>query len=352
MESTPVYQDSPTSSARSSYSSVFSRPLHVSRSSFGSISEVDGSSKPSESTRFNWLERKSSFSRRPPPLVTSVARRSRGNSLARQLKEATEAEPGEAKQGSENNLRSGTTVLSELKDVKEIICVAFGAFDRFYIGWEDLTGIYHQERQNLPEKLEKWLFSSTGETRHIPTLQVSFGSQDEFYASDRDGKLSNRETASPQISSENEFVETQHTARKKAHSISSPGLPPDPANNFHAPKLERRRTDLITRREFKGRSPTREKRRSIIVEGVSFEQPQKQAPLAQRYIDIFPRPGYVDACVQTEITWLESERCFNQEPQAYDLHSSFDSEMQSSIHIGTMQDFCRMGDLGDALGFV
>jgi hypothetical protein len=66
------------------------------------------------------------------------------------LKEATEAEPGEAKQGSENNLRSGTTVLSELKDVKEIICVACGAFDRFYIGWEDLTGIYHQGRKTIP----------------------------------------------------------------------------------------------------------------------------------------------------------------------------------------------------------
>jgi len=40
--------------------------------------------------------------------------------------------------------KDGLTALKELENVRNVICVAFGAFDRYYISWEDNDGEFHQ----------------------------------------------------------------------------------------------------------------------------------------------------------------------------------------------------------------
>lgn len=46
---------------------------------------------------------------------------------------------------------------------------------------------------DLPTELQEWLFPADGTTRDFATLQVVFGRGDEFFASDRDGKLEFKE---------------------------------------------------------------------------------------------------------------------------------------------------------------
>lgn len=88
-----------------------------------------------------------------------------------------------------------------------------------------------------------------GQTRHLPTLQVSLGSNDEFFASDKDGKLSSHDPscqpgekkAVPRLAEI-----TRAMIRQKAHTVSGPSLPEDLLTRVdskpESPKLERRRT--------------------------------------------------------------------------------------------------------------
>jgi hypothetical protein len=40
--------------------------------------------------------------------------------------------------------KDGFEALKGLQNVQNVICVAFGAFDRYYISWEDTNGEFHQ----------------------------------------------------------------------------------------------------------------------------------------------------------------------------------------------------------------
>jgi hypothetical protein len=40
--------------------------------------------------------------------------------------------------------KDGFEALKGLQHVRNVICVAFGAFDRYYISWEDNDGLFHQ----------------------------------------------------------------------------------------------------------------------------------------------------------------------------------------------------------------
>jgi hypothetical protein len=187
--------------------------------------------------------------------------------------------------------KDGFEALKGLQHVRNVICVAFGAFDRYYISWEDNEGEFHQgwstvlaegsrsksdafaECQALPECLNRWLFPSDGQTRDLQTLQVSLGSNDEFFASDKDGKLSSRDP-SCQIADKKPVPRLAEIARgmmrKKSHTISSPTLPEvistrvDP--NPEAPRLVRRSTFQI------GQENYRSERKSI--KTPLTEQPQ------------------------------------------------------------------------------
>jgi hypothetical protein len=105
------------------------------------------------------------------------------------------------------------------------------------------------ECQALPECLNKWLFPGEGQTRDLRTLQVSLGSNDEFFASDKDGKLSSRDP-SCQVGEKKPVPRLAEIARgmmrKKSHTISSPTFPADAMTRLdskpESPKLVRRST--------------------------------------------------------------------------------------------------------------
>lgn len=45
---------------------------------------------------------------------------------------------------SKKRFKDGAAALTALGDVRNVICVAFGAFDRYYLSWEDNDGKFHQ----------------------------------------------------------------------------------------------------------------------------------------------------------------------------------------------------------------
>jgi hypothetical protein len=40
--------------------------------------------------------------------------------------------------------KDGPSALKALENVRNVVCVAFGAFDRYYISWEDNDDEFHQ----------------------------------------------------------------------------------------------------------------------------------------------------------------------------------------------------------------
>ena len=132
------------------------------------------------------------------------------------------------------------------------------------------------ECQALPECLNQWLFPSDGQTRDLRTLQVSLGSNDEFFASDKDGKLSSRDP-SCQVGEKKAIPRLAEIARgmmrKKAHTVSSPTLPENLLTKAD-PKLESPR--LVRRSTFQiGQDNPRTDRKSTFM-------PQSELPLLTR----------------------------------------------------------------------
>ncbi|KAL2067616.1 hypothetical protein VTL71DRAFT_2041 [Oculimacula yallundae] len=215
-----------TNSARTSYSSIFDTPVRVasfSRTSnefipdSASVSTVESDSSDEEldikSTKGGEGRRRSSESER--------------EILQKATSQVTDKTERQAKSHVRSGSKDGLSALSELENVKEIICVAFGAFDRYYISWEDNSGDFHQEHNKLPYALQQWLFPPDClSTRDVPTLQVSFGSNDEFFASDKASKISNWDATGLGERTAKVVPSLADVAsglvRRKAYTVSSP----------------------------------------------------------------------------------------------------------------------------------
>jgi len=234
------------------------------------------------------------------------------------------------------------------------------------------------ESQKLPEILQEWLFPLDGTPRHLPSLQVSLGSNDEFFASDRFGKISSRESNSPAEESQTtpKLAEVGSTfMRRKAYTISSPimrksfepytdsvrqerrktsmGTPLTPNRDSKLTRIPRRET-LLTHLDTKtDMEPVAHKRGKSLLIGPPSVRPlwpdirtilmAKERLKTQELQDTASAPrGYVDAGVQTELPKIED--CLLSEPVRSYLPP------QHQISIGSMQDFCRAQyRLGDAL---
>lgn len=111
------------------------------------------------------------------------------------------------------------------------------------------------ECNNLPSRLHTWLFPLSFPPRHIPTLQVTFGSGDDYFASDRDGKTSNRDSVSLSLSDAEDARKpvprladiARNFMRGKANTTSASTENTNPSNMASVvaevrPKMERRRT--------------------------------------------------------------------------------------------------------------
>jgi hypothetical protein len=90
------------------------------------------------------------------------------------------------------------------------------------------TNMFCQHRtQKLPKCLHKWLFPPDGQTRDLPTLQVSLGSNDEFFASDKLGKLSSRDPccqAGEERPPPRMAQVARNVIRTKSYTVSNPTL--------------------------------------------------------------------------------------------------------------------------------
>ncbi|KAL6158573.1 hypothetical protein ACJBU6_02683 [Exserohilum turcicum] len=75
----------------------------------------------------------------------------------------------------------------------DLVVCAFGAFERYYLCWKTRAGEYKQDDYGLPPALKDWLYPSDGSTRDFDSLQVVFGRGEEYFASDKDGKVEHKE---------------------------------------------------------------------------------------------------------------------------------------------------------------
>jgi hypothetical protein len=128
-----------------------------------------------------------------------------------------------------------------------------------------------EEGHNLPERLQDWLFPSVGVTRDLETLQVTFGSGEDFFALDKDGKISNRDQI-PEVPTPTGTTEytaaNSETLKSSASDVQLKRLD----TKAGLKKLERRRTQLFSSIDLKSTPPAEnlfvERRRSIFGAGV------------------------------------------------------------------------------------
>lgn len=217
--------------------------------------------------------------------------------------------------------------------------------------------ILQSESNKLPYRLHSWLLPSDGSSRDLATIQVSLGSHDEFFASDKTDKISSRDLL--------DSVPSPMPSRKKAHTVSSS----TPEESFRgsestpvASRLVRRRTDLFTKTDMKTETGRNDRRRSISVGRMPVRQSREEWKIPLR-LNLgeelhLRKKGYVDAAVQTENPKVGATRA--QGPRTIS-HQQIGApvvyvyvEARNSVSIGSMQHFCRTQQysLGDALGYV
>ncbi|KAF2493413.1 hypothetical protein BU16DRAFT_79329 [Lophium mytilinum] len=189
--------------------------------------------------------------------------------------------------------------------VKELVVVALGAFERYYVCWRNQVGRYRQDSYGLPESLRQWLFPPGGGSRHLQTLQIVFGRGDEFFASDKDGKLENKDTdLREKIPWADSLVEkTGRPLLRRSTTLSLVRPTSDPSLNHLGP---------ITEAPSRYSSPTfsssrrRPQRISCMAGALPLDRMKSSREVKPRSEDAAPKFPYVNAGVQTDPEPTES----------------------------------------------
>ncbi|KAF2704616.1 hypothetical protein K504DRAFT_416682 [Pleomassaria siparia CBS 279.74] len=111
------------------------------------------------------------------------------------------------------------------ESLEDLVVCAFGAFERYYVCWKNRGGEYKQGEcaygYDLPPSLKEWLFPTDGTTRDFPSLQVVFGRGDDYFASDKNGKLEKKEPEikKPPPSAEGDEL-TERPPMRRSRTIS------------------------------------------------------------------------------------------------------------------------------------
>lgn len=222
------------------------------------------------------------------------------------------------------------SILGNFECVDKIVVYAFGAFDRYYICWQDKSGQYQQgnmllymvdrgltlfaERHGLPKVLDEWLFPDDGTTRDLATLQVSLGHHDEFFAFDQHERISHINTElRDNAGSMSHVPQTPNTGVSnrspdlggKSHTISHPGACDD------SPTMSAKRTAQSRRMRTRSIAITGALSRRSSSEGKKSQEIQplileSEGGIRSRTSDVRKhslerRPAYSDAGVQTDI---------------------------------------------------
>ncbi|KAH3904610.1 hypothetical protein HBI56_213950 [Parastagonospora nodorum] len=100
----------------------------------------------------------------------------------------------------------------------ELLVCAFGAFERYYVCWKTQAGEYKQDGYDLPPALKDWLYPTDGTTRDFASLQVVFGRGEEYFASDKNGKMEFKEPEAKKQADEEE--KNDRPALRRARTVS------------------------------------------------------------------------------------------------------------------------------------
>ncbi|KAH8725127.1 hypothetical protein GQ44DRAFT_239212 [Phaeosphaeriaceae sp. PMI808] len=103
------------------------------------------------------------------------------------------------------------------ESLAELLVCAFGAFERYYVCWKTQSGGFRQDGHDLPSALKDWLYPADGTTRDFATLQVVFGRGEEYFASDKDGKLEYKE---PEVKKPQVDEEKDKPSLRRARTVS------------------------------------------------------------------------------------------------------------------------------------
>ncbi|KAH7135736.1 hypothetical protein B0J11DRAFT_168566 [Dendryphion nanum] len=107
------------------------------------------------------------------------------------------------------------------ESLEDMLVCAFGAFERYYVCWKNRGGEFRQDGYDLPPALQEWLFPTDGTSRDFPTLQVVFGRGDEYFASDKLGKLEFKEPEVKKLSPPEESLDKEEKPTlKRSRTIS------------------------------------------------------------------------------------------------------------------------------------
>ncbi|EUC44503.1 hypothetical protein COCMIDRAFT_37687 [Bipolaris oryzae ATCC 44560] len=102
----------------------------------------------------------------------------------------------------------------------DLIVCAFGAFERYYLCWKTKGGEYKQDGYELPPALKDWLYPSDGTTRDFDSLQVVFGRGEEYFASDKNGKLEYKEPEVRKLALADDEEKHDKQALRRSRTVS------------------------------------------------------------------------------------------------------------------------------------
>ncbi|KIW81704.1 hypothetical protein Z517_04730 [Fonsecaea pedrosoi CBS 271.37] len=230
-------------------------------------------------------------------------------------------------------------LLTHLESVDKILVYAVGAFDRYYMCWQDRQGGYRQERQGLPRALDEWLFPPDGSSRDLESLQVSLGHNDEFFAFDRYERISHINTnLREHVGSNHRRSLTQvavptgqtTTIRQKAHTFSHSDDVQE--QDQQRPSIQRRQVPkqrlrprsiaiagVISLRASHERNKSQEDRSLKAWPGISGGSQRQTAT----------NPSYSDAAVQTDP--MQDTHQDDQEASSHDFTTKLRRSHVSSI---------------------
>ncbi|RAR16491.1 hypothetical protein DDE83_000056 [Stemphylium lycopersici] len=106
------------------------------------------------------------------------------------------------------------------ESLDDLVICAFGAFERYYLCWKTKGGEYKQDDYGLPPALKKWLYPSDGTTRDFASLQVVFGRGEEYFASDKDGKLEYKEPDIKKTAPADDEEKSDKQALRRSRTVS------------------------------------------------------------------------------------------------------------------------------------
>ncbi|KAI8935483.1 hypothetical protein NX059_008052 [Plenodomus lindquistii] len=108
------------------------------------------------------------------------------------------------------------------ESLADLIVCAFGAFERYFICWKTKGGDFRQDGHDLPPALRDWLYPRDGTTRDFPSLQVVFGRGEEYFASDKNGKLEFKEPEAKKPVEDEDRIDRRALRRSRTVSFLRP----------------------------------------------------------------------------------------------------------------------------------